>query len=311
VSGNGNEEQGGSGKRGRREKQQEKQQEKRGGYDVKKIVLIPDSFKGTMSSMEICTIMKETVLSHFPECGVLSIPVADGGEGSVDCFLNAVGGEKLSVRAAGPFFGEMDTFYGIVDGGKTAVVEMAACAGLPLAGENRNPMMTTSFGVGQIITSALERGCRKIILGLGGSSTNDAGCGAAAALGAKFLDKNGTEFIPVGGTLREIALIDLSGLHPALPEAELICMCDIDNPLYGENGAAFVFAPQKGADADMVRLLDEGLRHFAGMARGCLGKEVGTLPGGGAAGGDGCRYEGPAGCEIEAGHRGGSGHGLL
>jgi glycerate kinase len=231
--------------------------------------------------------MKEVIHSHFPECVVRSVPVADGGEGSVDCFLHSMGGVKVPERVSGPFFHEMEAFYGIVDDGKTAVVEMAACAGLPLVGDSGNPMVTTTYGVGQLIRSAVERGCEKIVLGLGGSCTNDAGCGAAAALGVKFLDKNGTEFVPVGGTLKDIAEMDVSQLHPGLRKTELVCMCDIDNPLYGENGAAYVFSPQKGAGPEEVLLLDEGLRSFAELVRRSLGTDPGTIAGGGAAGGMG------------------------
>jgi glycerate kinase len=240
-----------------------------------------------MTSTEICGIMKEVIHSHFPECVVRSVPVADGGEGSVDCFLHSMGGVKVPERVSGPFFHEMEAFYGIVDDGKTAVVEMAACAGLPLVGDSGNPMVTTTYGVGQLIRSAVERGCEKIVLGLGGSCTNDAGCGAAAALGVKFLDKNGTEFVPVGGTLKDIAEMDVSQLHPGLRKTELVCMCDIDNPLYGENGAAYVFSPQKGAGPEEVLLLDEGLRSFAELVRRSLGTDPGTIAGGGAAGGMG------------------------
>jgi glycerate kinase len=254
---------------------------------MKKIILIPDSFKGTMTSTEICGIMKEVIHSHFPECAVRSVPVADGGEGSVDCFLHSMGGIKVYEKVSGPFFHEMEAFYGIVDDGKTAVVEMAACAGLPLVGDSGDPMVTTTYGVGQLIRSAVERGCEKIVLGLGGSCTNDAGCGAAAALGVKFLDKNGTEFVPVGGTLKDIAEMDVSQMHPGLRKTELVCMCDIDNPLYGENGAAYVFSPQKGAGPEEIRLLDEGLRSFAGVVRRSLGTDPGAIAGGGAAGGMG------------------------
>ncbi len=254
---------------------------------MKKVVLIPDSFKETMSSLEICNIMKKSILSRFPGCETISIPVADGGEGSVDCFLDAMGGERVTVKVSGPFFNQIDSFYGLVDGGKTAVIEMAACAGLPLVGASKNPMAATTFGVGQLISAAAARGCKKIILGLGGSCTNDGGCGAAAALGVKFRDKDGKEFVPTGGSLKDIAHVDASLPDPLLKGIEIICMCDIDNPLYGETGAAYVFAPQKGADAGMVKLLDEGLINLAAVINSCLGTNPGEMPGGGAAGGMG------------------------
>jgi glycerate kinase len=153
---------------------------------MKKVVLIPDSFKGTLSSSQICEIMRTKVLEYFPDCEAVSIPVADGGEGSVDCFLTALGGEKIHTVVKGPFFEDMDSFYGILDGGNTAVVEMAACAGLPLVGDKKDPYGTTTYGAGQLILDAAKRGAKKIIVGLGGSCTNDGGCGAAAAIGVKF-----------------------------------------------------------------------------------------------------------------------------
>lgn len=210
---------------------------------MKKIILIPDSYKGTMSSGEICSIMNDSIKKTYPSAQVISIPVADGGEGSVDAFLCAVGGNKQKVKVKGPFFEDMESYYGIIDNGETAVIEMAACAGLPLVGDNKDVRNTTTYGVGQLISAALENGCRKIIMGLGGSATNDAGTGAAAALGVKFTNEAGVEFIPVGRTLADITHIDVSSMHPALKSVEIITMCDIDNPLYGQTGAAYVFGP--------------------------------------------------------------------
>jgi len=207
---------------------------------MKKIVLIPDSFKGTMSSAEICGIMEKAIKKFYPETDIIRIPVADGGEGSVDAFLTAVGGKKITVSADDPYFNKMDAFYGKLSDGKTGVIEMAACAGLPLVEDRRNPEKTTTFGVGALILRAIEDGCTKLIMGLGGSATNDGGCGAAAACGVKFIDKTGKEFIPTGGTLCDIEHIDSSGLHPSLKGIEIVTMCDIDNPLYGETGAAYV-----------------------------------------------------------------------
>lgn len=253
---------------------------------MKKIVLIPDSFKGTMSSKEICGLMREQIKRHYPEAEVISIPVADGGEGSVEAFLTALNGEKVLVTVKGPFLEEIDSFYGIVNG-KTAVIEMAACAGLPLVGERKQPDLTTTFGVGQMMVDAAKRGCKKIIVGLGGSCTNDCGAGAAAAAGVRFYDQNGRAFIPTGGTLSSARRIDVSGISPDLKNVQITAMCDIDNPLYGENGAAYVFAPQKGADPDMVRRLDDGLKSFSGLIKQELQQDIACLPGAGAAGGMG------------------------
>ena len=251
---------------------------------MKKAVLIPDSFKGTLSSADICGIMKEKILAHFPDCSVVSIPVADGGEGSVDAFLTALGGEKVWLEAANPYFEPMQAFYGLIDHGKTAVVEMAACAGLPLVEGRRDPSKTTTYGVGRLILDAAAKGAKRIVVGLGGSATNDGGCGAAAAAGVVFTDLDGKAFVPTGGTLKDIAHIDLSGRDSRLDGVEIVTMCDIDNPMYGETGAAFIFGPQKGADEAMVKELDAGLRHLGEVIRADLGRDLTQVPGGGAAG---------------------------
>lgn len=274
---------------------------------MKKILLIPDSFKGTMSSAEICSIMKTAIHAHFPNTEVISIPVADGGEGSVDAFLQALGGEKNTLTTKNPYFEEMQAFYGVLphnqaqDISKTAVIEMAACAGLPLVLDRLNPLVTTTYGVGQLMEHALKSGCTKIIMGLGGSATNDGGCGAVAALGVKFFDKDGKDFIPTGGTLKNIEKIDLSALNPLVKNAKITTMCDIDNPLYGETGAAYVFAPQKGADSKMVQELDEGLRHLATIVARDLGIDKATLSGTGAAGGMGYGMLAFLGSELKMG----------
>ncbi len=249
---------------------------------MKKAVVIPDSFKGTLTSREICTIISDKINKHFPDCRVISIPVADGGEGSVDCFLWALGGEKVYEIVSSPYFEDMEAFYGLI--GDTGVIEMAACAGLPLVEGRKNPNLTTSYGVGQLIMAAVKKGCKKIIVGLGGSCTNDGGCGAAAAAGIKFYDKEGKEFIPVGKTLIDIDRIDFTHRAKELDEIEIITMCDIDNPMYGPEGAACVFGPQKGADEKMVRELDRGLEHLCRVIERETGKNLKDVPGTGAAG---------------------------
>ena len=251
-----------------------------------KYVLIPDSFKGTLSSEDICRIASEEILRLEPEAEICAIPVADGGEGTVDAFLAAVGGTRAEVPCTGPCGQEVMGFYGLLPDG-TAVVEMAAAAGLPLAGACRDPEKTTTYGVGQLMAHALSRGAKRLVLGLGGSATNDGGCGAAAALGAEFLDEEGRAFVPTGGTLTQIAHIRMEGLRETLASAEVTVMCDIDNPLCGPAGAAAVFGPQKGADAAMVARMDAGLRHLAEMLEKDVGMEVLTLAGGGSAGGFG------------------------
>lgn len=268
---------------------------------MRKYVVIPDSFKGCLSSGEICGIIAREIRRRDPEARVCALPVADGGEGTVDAFLGALGGEKVAVPCRDPYGRPLTAHYGLFPDGKTAVIEMAAAAGLPLVGEDRRVADTTTYGVGQLIAHALKRGAERILLGLGGSATNDGGCGAAAALGVEFLDAEGKAFVPVGGTLRRIAHIRTGGLLPALRQAEVIAMCDIDNPLCGESGAAAVFAPQKGADAATVRMLDEGLAHLAAVIKKDLGRSLLTLPGGGAAGGFGAGSVAFLGARLQMG----------
>ena len=250
---------------------------------MERYVLVPDSFKGTLSSREICEILREEILRVRPAAEVIAVPVADGGEGSVDAFLAAMGGERVEVPVHGPHMEDMTGFYGLLPDG-TAVIEMAAAAGLPLVGDRLEPDTATTYGVGELMAAAAKSGARRIILGLGGSATNDGGCGAAAALGVRFLRKDGTAFIPTGGTLNEIDSIDLSG-RCALPDVTV--MCDIDNPLCGPSGASAVFGPQKGADPAMVERLDRNLAHLADVIARDLGKQVKDVPGAGAAGGMG------------------------
>lgn len=249
-----------------------------------KFVLIPDSFKGTLSSVQICKITAAKIREHFPDSKILEIPVADGGEGSVDAFLLAVGGEKIKVKVKNPYFEDMDSYFGLIDGGKTAVVEMASCAGLPLVENRKDPRLTTTYGVGQLMLAAAERGVKKIVVGLGGSATNDGGCGAAAAAGAKFYNKEGREFIPTGGTVIDIESIDLEGINKVFKDIEIITMCDIDNPMYGTFGASYVFAPQKGADEKCVEELDKGIENLSRVIAETTGKDISQIPGTGAAG---------------------------
>jgi len=268
---------------------------------MRKYVVIPDSYKGCLSSGEICGIIAREIRRRDPEARVCALPVADGGEGTVDAFLGALDGEKVAVLCRDPYGRPLTAHYGLFPDGKTAVIEMAAAAGLPLVGEDRRVADTTTYGVGQLIAHALKRGAERIILGLGGSATNDGGCGAAAALGVEFLDAEGKAFVPVGGTLCRIAHIRTDGLLPALRQAEVIAMCDIDNPLCGESGAAAIFAPQKGADAATVRMLDEGLAHLAAVIEMDLDRSLLTLPGGGAAGGFGAGSVAFLGARLQMG----------
>ncbi|MBQ7746685.1 MAG: glycerate kinase [Spirochaetia bacterium] len=249
-----------------------------------KFLLIPDSFKGTLSSSKICWILKDEIAKIFPDADVISIPVADGGEGTVSAFLETVGGSLVPITVKGPFFEDVSCNYGILKDGTTAVIEMASSAGLPMVEGRKNPLKTTTYGVGEQILDAVSRGIKKIIIGLGGSCTNDAACGLAAALGIKFYDKDGQDFIPAGGTLSRIERIDYDALNPVLRGVEIVTMCDITNPMYGPFGAAYVFGPQKGADAAMVKELDDGLRHLGALLDSHAGYPVSTASGAGAAG---------------------------
>jgi len=252
---------------------------------LKKIVIAPDSFKGTMSSTEVCNIIESVIKRLIPKVETVKIPIADGGEGTVDALLSAVGGEKIHLTVKGPLFDDVEGFYGILADGRTAVIEMAAASGLPLVEDRKNPALTTTYGTGQLIQDALNRGCTKLIIGIGGSATNDGGIGMAAALGVKFLDKQGHEVSLNGKGLGDITSIDTSKKDKRIDEVCVLTACDVDNPLYGQNGAAFVYGPQKGADEDMVNILDNNLSVYAHVVEKDLGINLQNIPGAGAAGG--------------------------
>ena len=249
-----------------------------------KIMIAPDSFKGTLSAKEVCDVMKDAVLSVLPQAETECLPLADGGEGTARIMTEAMGGEMGTRAVAGPFGDPVSAAYGMA--GDTAIIEMAQAAGLPLC-DRKDVKAASTFGVGQMILHAAHHGARKALICLGGSATNDGGCGMAAAVGVRFLDKNGNSFVPTGGTLCDIQKIDLREADPDVQAMSFTVVSDVTNPLFGENGAAFVFAPQKGADEDTVRLLDDGLRHFAKILLRDTGFDVSSLPGGGAAGGMG------------------------
>lgn len=252
---------------------------------MQNFILVPDSFKGTLSAIEVCNIMKSSIKNLYKDANIISVPVADGGEGTVDAFLYALGGEKKSVWVSDAFNEQKILAYYAMLKDDIAVIEMATCAGLPLVKNRLEPDKTTTFGVGELIIDAVNSGAKKIILGLGGSATNDGGCGMAAALGVKFKDEQDQKFIPTGGTLSKIYKFDMNNIYPKIKDIEFISMCDVDNPLCGRLGASAVFAPQKGADEDMVKLLDEGLAHLAKIIKRDLHIEVKDIKGAGAAGG--------------------------
>ena len=248
-------------------------------------ILVPDSFKRTLSAIEVCNIMKSSIKNLYKDANIISVPVADGGEGTVDAFLYALGGEKKSIWVSDAFNEQKILAHYAMLKDDIAVIEMAACAGLPLVKNRLEPDKTTTFGVGELIIDAINSGAKKIILGLGGSATNDGGCGMASALGVKFKDEQDQEFIPTGGTLSQIYKIDMNNIYSKIKDVEFISMCDVDNPLCGRLGASAVFDPQKGADEDMVKSLDEGLAHLAKIIKRDLHIEVKDIKGAGAAGG--------------------------
>lgn len=255
---------------------------------MKKIVVASDSFKGCLSSMQVADAVERAVLQTCPSCEVVKVDVADGGEGTMDALRRTLGGEKIEIEVADPLGRPVQASYAILNDGITTVVEMAAASGLPLlAPEERNPLKTSTYGTGQLIADALDRGCRRFLVGIGGSATNDAGMGMLRALGYRFLDAQGNLLHGCGESLEKVASIDVSSTNSALASAEFIVACDVEAPLYGPTGAAYVFAPQKGADSDMVERLDNGLKHFSKIVKRYQNptQDSSNVPGAGAAGG--------------------------
>lgn len=248
---------------------------------MKNFILAPDSFKGTMSARTVCSIWAEAIKRHIPNAEIYELPLADGGEGMVEAFLEACGGQKRTVFVNGPMGGTVEAEYGILPDG-TAVLEMAACAGLTLVGENKRPEEATTYGVGEMLKYAAMDGVEKIILGLGGSATNDCGIGMAAALGYRFYDAGGKELEPLAKNMTGIARIERP---ESLPDIKLVAACDVDNPLYGKDGATYTFGPQKGVVGNMLEKLDEGLANMANVIERDLNIRIADVPGAGAAGG--------------------------
>lgn len=246
-----------------------------------KILIAPDSFKGTLTAQQVCDITGKALTDTLPDAQIIKMPLADGGEGLCACMQEICGGETITAQVSGVFGEKMSAHY-LMMADKTAVIEMAECAGLPLAGDRKNPETTTTKGVGEMITHAISQGAKSILLGLGGSATNDCGIGMASALGYSFYDKDGNELEPIGKILLLINSIKEPEAKISIP---VTAACDVENPLYGTNGAAHVFAPQKGADSEMVDRLDKGLMNMAKVIKACVGVDVAGLKGAGAAGG--------------------------
>ena len=253
-----------------------------------KIVIAPDSYKESLSALEVAQAVEAGFRQVFPDAEYVLVPVADGGEGTVDAMVAATGGRKEIVTVTGPLGEPVEAFYGLTGDGGTAVIEMAAASGLMLVpAAARNPLRTSSRGTGELIRAALDAGARRFILGIGGSATNDGGAGMVQALGARLLDLEGRELDGSGGDLARLERIDVSALDPRLAECRIEVACDVDNPLTGARGASAVFGPQKGATPEMVQALDANLARLARIVGRDLGVAVDTVPGAGAAGGMG------------------------
>lgn len=262
---------------------------------MRKIVVAIDSFKGCLTSLEAGQAAAEGVRAACPSCEVLVLPVADGGDGMLDVLVSATQGRYVMLDAHDPLMKLRRTAYGISGDGKSAFIEMASISGLALVPDGqRNPMRTTTYGTGELMAHALNHGCRHFIIGLGGSATNDAGLGMLQALGFRFLDKAGHVLgsnaggdAMCGALLADVSSVDTSFVHPALQEATFTVACDVNNSFFGPDGAAFVYAPQKGADAAMVEELDKAMRQLAEVIHAATGQDISLVPGAGAAGGMG------------------------
>jgi glycerate kinase len=251
-----------------------------------KVVIAPDSYKESLTAMEVATAIESGFKEIMPDAEYIKLPMADGGEGTVQSLVDATGGDIVTVEVTGPLGQPVTGFYGLLGDGSTAVIEMAAASGLHLVEpDERNPLLTTTYGTGELIKAALDRGVDHIIIGIGGSSTNDGGVGMAQALGAKLVDAKGVDLPFGGGALADLVNIDLSGLDSRLATVQLEVACDVDNPLCGPKGASHIFGPQKGATPEMVVQLDANLAHYAKVILQTNGKDVIDQAGAGAAGG--------------------------
>ena len=284
-----------------------------------KIVIASDSFKGSLASIEGARSIEMGILDVFPSCDIVKVAVADGGEGTMDALCQSLGGKVVRIPVEDPIGRTINASYVILEDGNTAVLEMSSASGLTLlTPAERNPMLTSTYGTGQLIDDAIGRGCRRFLVGIGGSATNDAGMGMLTALGYRFLDAEGNELPGAGASLSKVCGIDCTRVSQAVRDSEFIVACDVDSPLYGPDGAAYVFAPQKGADPDMVKALDDGLRHYADVVASYTGKipmhggpsctgetsimkDAASMPGAGAAGGLGYAFVAFFGARLQRG----------
>ena len=256
-----------------------------------KVVIAIDSLKGSLSSMEAGMAIKDGILAAKPDAEVIVKPLADGGEGTTDALIEGMNGERIDLTVTGPMHTPVDAYYGYLKDTNTAVMEMASAAGITLVPDSeKNPLLATSYGVGEMINDAIQRGCRNFIIGIGGSVTNDGGIGMLKALGVRFLDENGEDAGEGGQALAKVARIDVSGMNPLLKECHIQVACDVNNPLCGENGSTYVYGPQKGVTEDMKKTLDEAMAHFARVTSETLENDYMNTPGAGAAGGLGYAF---------------------
>ena len=267
-----------------------------------KVVIAIDSLKGSLSSMEAGMAIKDGILAAKPDAEVIVKPLADGGEGTTDALIEGMNGERIDLTVTGPMHTPVDAYYGYLKDSNTAVMEMASAAGITLVPDSeKNPLLATSYGVGEIINDAIQRGCRNFIIGIGGSVTNDGGIGMLKALGVRFLDENGEDAGEGGQALAKVARIDVSGMNPLLKECHIQVACDVNNPLCGENGSTYVYGPQKGVTEDMKKTLDEAMAHFARVTSETLENDYMNTPGAGAAGGLGYAFLAYTGAALTPG----------
>ncbi|WP_159520345.1 glycerate kinase [Sunxiuqinia indica] len=267
-----------------------------------KVLICPDSFKDCLNAIDVAKHFATGIFRVDPTAQITHIPLADGGEGFVQTMLSALGGQKINLPVLDPLGREVQGFYGILNDQRTAVIEMAAASGIEhLSPEERNPLTSSTFGTGQLMKDAMEKGCRKLIIGIGGSATNDGGTGMAKALGYRFRNDKGQEITEGGGHLNQLVKIDSSNIFFQIKDTEILTACDVNNPLTGLNGASAIYGPQKGASVEMINELDRNLTHLAEIIKTDLQKEVLKIPGGGAAGGLGAGLVAFCGAKLQTG----------
>ena len=267
-----------------------------------KFILAPDSFKESMTAKEACISMEKGIRKVFKDATCIHVPMADGGEGTVDALIESTNGNIHEVEVTAPLGNKVKAKFGILGDGKTAVIEMAEASGIHLVKlEDRNPLLTTTFGTGELIKHALDMNVERIIIGLGGSATNDGGVGMLQALGASFKGSDGKEIALGGGALKDLCTIDLSGFDKRIYDVKIEVACDVKNPLTGEKGASFVFGAQKGGNKETLEVLDSNLKHYAEVVKRDMGKEIDKVEGAGAAGGLGAALIGFCNGKLESG----------